>query len=201
MPTSDKLMEVAEYVVVVPPVLVLSDPQSIMNFCRQVTLQVQGKPAIIDEQIANESLSLSLAVAYEVATRIVLRLEDGQMILIFDHETRNLVSEEKIDDSVWLEISKLKDDVVIVGDITLPPLEHVVDLAVVWNEIDESNNLIDRTKTFLRKIVENSEPAMTLKLRGEIPSLPLLAAVYLLRPFGHTIQYQNNVGEHATLFV
>jgi len=200
MTTSDEIMEVAEYTVVLPPSLILNDPESIADFCKKVSLQVQGDLAVLNSEIPVEALLVSFAVIYRTATQALLRSADD-LVLIFDHETRNLVSNEKVDDSVWLEISKLKDEIVVVGDIALPTFEHIVDLSVFWNETKESDNLIDRTKDFLKKLSENSTPAMTLKLQGSLPSLPLLSAIYLLRPSGHTIQYQNDSGEFLTLFV
>jgi hypothetical protein len=200
MPVPIQPMEVVEYAAVAPPALVPEDPQSIANLRTQVTLQTQGDPAIFDAKTPQTALVLAFAAACDAATQAILRLEDGRAVLLFDHETRQLIPQEPMEESVSVEIKKLRGKISAAEDVAAPTPEKTVDLAAMWSESGTSEDVVTNTKLFLKRLVLALKPAMILRLQGDIPALPLLAALYLARPSGRAVEHQNNAGTIAVLF-
>lgn len=100
MTTLTRPSEASEYAVVKIPTLIPSDTQSISDFRINVALQIQGEPAIFDAKNHATALVLAFATAYDLATQVILRLEDGRAVLIFDHESRDLLTPEPIEERV-----------------------------------------------------------------------------------------------------
>ena len=193
-------MVAAEYTLVSPPGINVHDPQSVRDFRTQVTLQAQGDPAIFDARTPQTALALAFAAAYEVATQALMRLEDGRLVLLFDHETRELMPSEEVDETVWAEILKLKNKIVTAQDVAMPIPELSIDLAAAWSRVKEGDDIVARTKLFLKALTPALSPCATLRLRGDIPALPLLAVLYLVRPSAYTVEYADVSGTVVTLF-
>jgi hypothetical protein len=200
MPIPAQPMEATAYVTVTPPAIVPSDPQSVAALRTQVTLQVQGDPAIFDAKIPAKEIALAFAAAYEVATQAILRLDDGRSMILFDHETRELMPDEPADDAVWTEILRLQNKITAAQDVAAPAPEADIDLSAIWSRVIESDDVVARTKLFLKSLAAILEPAMTIRLHGEVPALALLSAIYLSRPSGYTVEYQDAAGATITLF-
>lgn len=203
MPSSQTVvspMVAAEYTLVSPPGINLHDPQSVRDFRTQVTLQVQGDPAIFDARTPQTGLALAFAAAYEVATQALMRLEDGRLVLLFDHETRELMPSEEVDETIWVEILKLKNKIVTAQDVAMPTPELSIDLAAAWSRVKENDDIVARTRLFLKGLAPSLSPCATLRLRGEIPALPLLATLYFVRPNAYTVEYADVSGIVVTLF-
>lgn len=192
-------MVAAEYTLVSPPGINLHDPQSVRDFRTQVTLQAQGDPAIFDARTPLLGLALSFASAYDVATQALLRLEDGRLVLLFDHETRDLIPPEEIDETIWAELLKHRNKMTSAQDVATPTPENIVDISALWSRVKEHDDVVTRTKLFLKALAPMCTPCATLKLRGEIPALPLLAALYLARPSAYTVECAD-VSGNVTLF-
>lgn len=194
-------MEAVEHILVSLPDLVPTDPQSVQNFRTQIALQVQGDPVVFDAKMPLSALALGFTVAYEVATQAFLQLEDGRKVLVFDHETRDLMQSETIDETVWSEVLKLKNKVISARNVATPTPETIIDLGILWNRTKEQDDIIIRTKFFMKNFVQNLSPSLTLRLLGDIPALPLLAAVYLARPAAYTVEYADpHSGMNVMLF-
>jgi hypothetical protein len=200
MPNILDSMVMAEYALVSPPVLNPNDQQSIKDFRTQVVLQTQGDPAIFQTETPVLPLALAFATSYDVATQALLRLDEGRLVLLFDHETRDLMSPEEIDKTVWEELEKLKNKIVSVQDVAAPMSQQTIDLKSVWSRTKEHDDLIVRTKLFLKTLVSDLTPAITLRVTGEIPALPFLMALYLLRPTAYTVEYADLSGNVIVLF-
>jgi len=96
MPNTLDPMVMAKYILVSPPALNPNDQQSINDFRTQVVLQTQGDPAIFQTETPVLPLALAFAASYDVATQALLRLDDGRLVLLFDHETRNTISKKPL---------------------------------------------------------------------------------------------------------
>ena len=199
MSKSSSPMIATEATLVSLPEFKLDDPQSIIDFRGQVTLQTQGGPAIFEESAPLSALALGLATVYEVATELSLRLVDGRLALIFSHETRETTRLEETDETIWLEINKLRKKMPKIFDVLLPISEKVIDLSNLWEQTT-GDDVVVRTKIFLKNLVPVLTPATTIRLQGKIPALPLLAAAYLSRPIGYRVEYQENNGVNLVLF-
>ena len=198
--TAASPMIAAEYTLVSLPGINPLDPQSVQDLRTQVTLQAQGDPVIFDARTPQLSLALAFASAYAVATQVLMRLEDGRLVLLFDHETRELMQSEQVDETIWAEILKLKNKITSVQSIAMPTPELLLDLATIWSRIKESNDIVVRTKLFLKAIPSLISPCMTLRMFGDIPALPLTAVLYLVRSGAYTVEYTNDLGISVTLF-
>lgn len=189
-----------EYVLVSPPALDANDPRSVQDYRTQVTLQMQGDPAVFDAHTPEPALALAFAVAYDAATQVLLRLEDGRIALLFDHEARELLPPEGVDETVWSEILKLRGKVTTAQDVAAPTPEMSIDLAALWSRTREHDDLVARTRLFLKSLAQELAPSATLRLQGDIPALPLLSAVYLSRPTAYAVEYADVSGTVVTLF-
>lgn len=193
-------MVVPEYAVVAFPGLDTLNPESLQEFRTAIALQVQGDPAIFDERAPLGSLVLAFAVAHDVATQAILSLTNGRDILLFDHETRDVMAKKSIDDTLWTTVAELKESLPLFHDAMLPPPQFSVHLDTIWNATEESDDIVERTRLFLEALILAFIPCIALQLRGDIPALPLLCAVYLARPTAQTVEYIDASGTTLALF-
>jgi len=110
------------------------------------------------------------------------------------------MSPEEIDKTIWEEIEKLKNKIVSAQDVATPMSQQTIDLESVWSRTKEHDDLIIRTKLFLKTLASDLTPVVTLRVTGEIPALPFLKALYLLRPTAYTVEYADLSGNVIVLF-
>lgn len=203
MPTGLSSPPVAtEYVVVQPQTTLIGSitPTDIASLQREVTLQAQGEAVELFDGMPPLTTALSFAAVYDIADEAVFRLSNGQLVLLFDHQPKETLRPEEVDETIWAEILKVKNKGVTVQDISTPTPEVVIDLAALWSRVREHDDLIARTKLFIKLLAGALEPAITVRLQGVVPNLPLLSAIYLTRPYGHTVIFEDAHGGSVTLF-
>ena len=203
MPTGLSSPPVAtEYVVVQPQTTLVGSvtPASIASLQREVTLQAQGEAVELFDGMPPITTALSFAATYDIADEAVFRISNGRLVLLFDHQPKETLRPKEVDETIWAEILKVKNKGVTVQDISTPITETVIDLATLWSRVREHDNIIVSTKLFIKSLAGALEPAITVRLRGEIPNLPLLSAIYLIRPYGHTVIFEDAHGASVTLF-
>lgn len=200
--TSSFVPVATEYVIVQPKIALLGslDPQSIADFQRDIMLQAQGDAIELFDGMPSLLSALTFATVYDLAKEAVFRLANGQLVLLFDHQSTEPLRPEGVEESVWTEMLKVKNKSIAVQDVSGPTPEVTIDLSNIWSRTRENDNIIARTKLFIKSLAGYLQPGLTIHLRGEISSLPLLVAVYLVRPYGHTIDYTDAEGKGVTLF-
>lgn len=191
-----------EYIVAQPQTKLVGSVTSanIASLQHEVTLQAQGEAVELFDGMPPLTIVLSFATVYDIADETVFRLSNGQLVLLFDHQPKETLRPEEVDETIWVEILKVKSKGVAVQDVSTPKPEAVIDLAALWSRVREHDDIIARTKLFIKSLAGVLEPAITVRLRGEIPNLPLLSAVYLTRPYGHTVIFEDARGGSVTLF-
>ncbi|OGQ44847.1 MAG: hypothetical protein A3H42_01260 [Deltaproteobacteria bacterium RIFCSPLOWO2_02_FULL_46_8] len=191
-----------EYVVVQPQTTLVGSvtPASIASLRREVTIQAQGEDVELFDGMSPLTAALSFAAVYDIADEAVLRIRNGPLVLLFDHQPKEILRPEEVDETIWAEMLKVKNKSVAVQDISAPAPETVIDLVALWSRAQEHDDIVARTRRFIKSLVRALEPAMTVRLRGEIPDLPLLSAIYLVRPYGHTVLFEDAHGGSVTLF-
>lgn len=191
-----------EYVVVRPQTTLVGavTPTNIAILQREVALQAQGEAVELFDGMPPLTAALSFATVYDIADEAVFRLSNGPITLIFDHQSKEILRPKGVDETIWAEILKVKNKGVAVQDIATPITETVIDLAALWSRVREHDNIIARTKLFIKSLADTLDPAITVRLRGEIPNLPLLSAIYLARPYGHTVIFEDARGGSVALF-
>lgn len=175
-------------------------PANLAAFQSEVALQAQGEATLLLDGMSAMTTAFLFATVYDIADETVFRLSGGQMVLLFDHQSKKTLRPEAVDETIWTEILKEKKGSVLVQDISMPPPERTIDLAGLWSRVKEHDDLITRTKFFIRIFSNTLSPAMTVRLRGEIPNLPLLSAIYMARPYGHSILFEDAQGGSVVLF-
>ncbi|GEM_PF-2395688 len=191
-----------EYVVVQPQTTVAESitPANIVSLQREVTLQAQGEAVELFDGMPPLTTALSFVAVYDIADETVFRLSNGQLVLLFDHQPKETLRPGEVDETIWAEILKAKSKSVAVQGISAPTSGIVIDIAALWSRVREHDDIIARTKLFIKSLAGVLKPAMTVRLRGEIPNLPLLSAIYLARPYGHTVIFEDTHGGCVTLF-
>ena len=203
MPTGLSSPPVAtEYVVVQPQTMLVGSvtPADIASLQREVTLQAQGEAVSLFDGMPPLTTALSFAAMYDIADEAVFRISNGQLILLFDHQPKETLRPEEVNETIWAEILKAKNKNIAVQDISVPKSEVVVDLAALWSRVREHDDIVARTKLFIKSLASVLEPGLTVRLHGEIPNLPLLSAIYLARPYGHTVTFEDAYGNSVALF-
>jgi hypothetical protein len=200
--TSSFVPMTTEYITVQPKIALLGSltPQNIADFQRDVMLQAQGDSVELSEGMPPLLSALTFATVYDLVQEAVFRLANGQLVLLFDHQSTEPLRPAEVEKSVWIEILKIKNKSIAVQDVSGPAPEVTIDLSAIWNRTREHDDLIARTKLFIKSLAGYLQPGLTVHLIGEIPNLPFLAAVYLVRPYGHTIDFTDAKGETVTLF-
>jgi hypothetical protein len=199
MPDTMLVSEAIEYFPIEPKTELLGSlsPKDVANFTRDIILQAQGVAVQISEDTPPIPAALALAVAYDVATEAVLRRENGALILLFDHEAVKPLRPDQVDESIWQEIMKEKERVIA---SEAPARELTIDLLKLWRRASEENGFIACVKFFIKLLIKELQPCATLHLRGAVPCLLFLAAVYVARPYGKTIDYTDDAGRNVILF-
>ncbi|PJA89711.1 MAG: hypothetical protein CO137_02770 [Candidatus Magasanikbacteria bacterium CG_4_9_14_3_um_filter_32_9] len=203
MPTKLSSPPIAtEYIIVQPQTTLVGSitPANIELLQREIILQAQGEAVELSDGISPLTTALSFSAIYDIADETVFRLSNGQLVLLFDHQPKETLRPEEVEESIWTKILKIKSKSVVVQDISAPKPEIILDLVALWGRIREQDDIIARTKLFIKSFAKALEPAITIRLCGEIPNLPLLSAIYLARPYGHTIIFEDAHNESVTLF-
>jgi hypothetical protein len=193
-----------EYVVVRPQTTLATagsvTPANLAALQQEVALQAQGEAVELFDGMPSITTAFSFATIYDIADEVVFRLSNGQTVLLFDHQSKETLRPEVVNESIWSEILKVKNKSVSVQDVSMPTPELTIDLAGLWSRVKEHDDLVVRTKLFIKNFFNTLSPAMTVRLRGEIPNLALLAAIYITRPYGHTIIFEDAQGTSVVLF-
>ena len=191
-----------EYALVQPQPTLIGPmtPEAITAFQRTVTLQGQGEAVQFFDGMPALTTALAFATIYDIADEAVFHISTGELVLLFDHQAKETLRAEEVDEAIWGEILKVKNKGISVQDIAAPAPKITLDLATLWSRVREHNDIITRTKLFIKSLAPILTPAMTIHLHGEIPNLALLSAIYLVRPYGYTITYADAHGGNVTLF-
>ncbi|MFH2062538.1 MAG: hypothetical protein ABIJ46_00080 [bacterium] len=196
------IREAVEYAVVRPEMALLdpSKPSSVSDLRYDVALQVQGTAAEIPDGLSPLVSALVMATIYDLSTEAVWRSPDGMLVLLFSHCSVEPLRPDGVRTEVWDEIVRLKEGVVPVSEVPLPSPEIFVDLSEIWGQTEGDFDLVTRTVRFVGILAEHFRPGLILCLKGDLPTLPLLAAVYISRPFGVTIDYADGQEMRVNLF-
>ncbi|MBI5222349.1 MAG: hypothetical protein HY980_02525 [Candidatus Magasanikbacteria bacterium] len=199
---SSSVSVATEYVVVRSNTSLLGSitPENITAFQRDIMLQTQGEAVELSDGLPLLISALTLATIYDIAKEAVLHLNNGALILLFDHQSVEQLRPEEVDESVWTEMLKVKNKSIAVQDISCPTREVMIDLSAIWDNTRAHDDIIARTKLFIKSLAKYLKPGLTIHLRGEVPCLPLLTAIYLMRPYGHTIDYTDAQSANVILF-
>ncbi len=196
MPQGTVPLLVTEYIPIQFPV----NTTALDTLRHDVALQSQGEAVELFDTMSVLVTAVSCATIYDSADEAILHLNTGQRVLLFDHQPNKKLRPEGIDETLWTEILKIKNKSTAITDVSGPQSEVTIDLALIWNHIKKDTDIIGQTKFFIQSFFSSLTPGITIHLQGEIPTLPLFFAIYLARPYGYTIMFEDTEGTRVTLF-
>ncbi len=197
--TPSTIPAVIEYIAIHPKTELLGSltEKEIADFKRDVILQAQGDPVMLSDDTPAIVAALMFAAVYNVATEVVLCQSNKAMVLLFDHQAVKPLRPKNVNEKIWTQILLEKEKDISTNDANR---ESTIDLQKIWQRAAEENDLISCVNYFIKSLADHLQPCATLRLRGTIPCLPLMAAIYVTRPYGQNIIYTDADLRSVTLF-
>ena len=149
-----------------------------------ILLQTQGDPVEIKESTDILTLMVVFNTVRTVCPEAVFKFTTGEMILLFNHQKKDVLRPNEIiegfTDFDWKEVDKEKK----VEEINL-------DLDLIWQETS-GQGLLDRIKLSLKAINERLKNTGKIILTGSMQPLIFLFAQYKSYEFADEIYYQQS---------
>src|SRR3989337_3984578 len=155
-----------------------------------VSFQAQGDAVELDEGSDIEILMVALDVVRKVSPEAVLVLHSGEKILLFDHQTKDVLRREDINtDYVSKEVIKKGTSKRILR----------IYIESAWNEVSKNGGGYNLRSSLerIRKKITNTQ---VTTLVGKQPKALLLLTQHLVYPFSKEIRYQED-GESQPLII
>lgn len=184
--TKRKNISIAEaiaYTKIELPSITKFDTESLKSFWNKIVFQIQGESAEIEDKYSLPLLMISFDAIHKFSPEMVLKLQNGERFLIFDHQVMSVFRP----DDVITEFSNNKKDETIQSKQYVPEL--CLNIEDIFNKISESDFKI-RIKKSLEKIKNKIAPAEITTLIGKEPSLLFLLVQHLLYGKTGEIWYQ-----------
>ena len=180
--------EVVIYTQLKLPSSIPSKTEDIEALRKNIALQVQGEAVEILENHLVPLLMISFDVIHRVSPEMVLRLNSGKRILLFDHWGADVFRDEDIyiiNEAKILEKNNKSDKFC---------KELVINLEDIWNkEINNKKDELEATKKSLNKVKKLINPSITTTLIGKGPALIFLLTQHLLYGKTGEIWYQESL--------
>ena len=161
---------------------------------KQNTLTYQGKRIEFIEGMNSLDLIKVFKTAYNLSPEAIFKQKDGTIFLIWDHSIETVLRPERVDESLWQEIQEASLDFPFNKKRVT---KTTIDIESIWKKNKLSK---DSIKLFIKALVKELKPSTVLILKGEIPNLPLLVAMYISRPYGKGIFFEDNYEERIRIF-
>ncbi len=187
---------VLSYIPLEPNIKDLTD-LAIIEFKKKSILDAEGDAIEIPDNLHAVSYAVFLSAIYACAKELIIQLEDGRKALIFSHILPELyIHPRAIITKVFDEIGMIKSE--SFKDKKQKDIQ--IDISEIWNAIPSDKDTIERTISFLKKVSKKLAYHHEIEIIGDIPALPLLSAIYLMRGYGTKIFYVTKGGKKINLF-
>jgi hypothetical protein len=167
-----------------------SDDATLKNR-EEVTLSCQGKPIIIPNTINNLEAAALCGIAYKVSPEAII-IENQQPFLLWDHQISQKIRPFSIDSTIWNLLQTIAEKEILYDNT---PRKIHLDLEQIWNANQKKS-----LEHFISDVLSHLKPATLIRITGDIPTLPLLAALCATRYYGKLITYTNREGQEIQLF-
>lgn len=184
-PKKDKISSIPEAVIYAKLVLPSSiswETEEINNLREEILLQAQGEAVEVSENHPIPLLMITLDVLHKVSPEMVLRLNSGKCVLIFDHWGKPILRDK---------------DIIIINE-SMNYQEHEdfipelnINLESIWGKkanIEEDN--LRAIRSALAEIKKFIHPTIITTLIGKAPPLLFLLTQHLLYGKTGEIWYQ-----------
>ena len=151
---------------------------------KTITLQIQGEAVEVHEKYPIPLLMIAFDIAHQISPEMVLRLNSGRRILLFDHWGSAVLRDEDIDDILG-KTAKQKEPKEFAPELT-------IDIGAIWKKEDAEGDDLKAVKKSLREIEKQIKPTMITTLIGRAPALLFLLVQHLLYGKTGEIWYQEN---------
>ncbi|HUT22428.1 MAG TPA: hypothetical protein VMX18_03425 [Candidatus Bipolaricaulota bacterium] len=167
----------------------LSNEKGYHDFRNHVAIQAQGEIAVLPSDWPAEASAATFAIFCDIADETLIRMPDNSLMRLFLHSKSPVSYAETFSNDVWNKIKKVKDQRTNVSDLAGARSSRQIDLISLWEQTT-GDAVVSRTQDFIPLLPNAFLPAEKVILIGEIPALPLFAAIYFSRSYGKRIFYQ-----------
>jgi len=175
--------QIVNYLKLVFPANVSLDLRSLESLREQIILQTQGEPVEVSENLEIPILMIVLDTIHHFSPEMVLKLETGERILIFDHQAVPVLREKEIVTNFCKQKPE-KNDKEGTEELNL-------NLEEFWRKT-KSESWTEKISEFLNKIQKALRPAAVTTLSGDVPALLFLLVQHQLYGLTGEIWYQEN---------
>lgn len=157
---------------------------------KNITLQVQGEAVEVSENYPIPILMILFDIAYRFCREMVLKLNSGQRIMIFDHQVVPVLRDNDIEDGVSADLGANESNQKDYTDKIL------IDLEEIWKKYGIGDNF----KSIINAVSEVKKyfaPSQLTILSGNAPALLFLLIQRELRGKTAEIWYRTNESDEA----
>jgi hypothetical protein len=163
------------------PFSIPTDISQIKALRENITLQTQGEAIEVSEEYPIPLLMIAFDVVHQTSPEMVLRLNSGKRILLFDHwGTPVLRNKDIYSVKTVTEHKKSKK---------FTP-ELTIDLGTIWKKTDTKDDALRTIKDALQETEKLTKPAVVTTLVGKAPALLFLLVQHSLYGKTGEIWYQ-----------
>ena len=152
-----------------------------------ITLQTQGEAVEVSEKYPIPLLMIAFDVVHRVSPEMVLRLNSGKRILLFEHWGSAVLRDEDIE--AIGKTSKEKKAKEFVPEL-------IIDIGAIWKKRRAKEEDLKAIENALGEIEKQIRPAMITTLIGKAPALLFLLVQHLLYGKTGEIWYQENAASN-----
>lgn len=157
----------------------------------EVTLSCQGKPIIIPNTINSIEAAALCSIAYKISPEAII-IENEQPFLLWDHQISQKIRPFNVDSTIWNLLQTIAEKEILHDNI---PHKINLDLEQLWNANQKKS-----MEHFISDVLSHLKPSTLIRITGDIPTLPLIAALCATRYYGKLITYANREGQEIRLF-
>jgi len=180
--------EAISYILLKLPSSIPQEAAKIEKLREDIALQVQGEAVEVAEKYSVPLLMIAFDVAHKVSPEMVLRLNCGKRVLLFDHWGMPIIRDEDI-----YSINNIKEYKEHNNSKKIVP-ELIINLEDIWKKarVIENKDELETIKGTLDEIEKLIKPSMVTTFLGKAPALLFLLTQHLLYGKTAEIWYQEN---------
>ena len=173
--------EAVVYTQLTLPFSVPADAAHIKALRESIALQTEGEAVEVSEAYPTPLLMIAFDVAHQTSPEMILRLNSGERILLFDHRGVPALRDEDI--YLINETAEHKESEQFIPELT-------INLEAVWKKTGAAEDNPAVIESASAEVEKLTRPAMTTTLVGEAPALLFLLAQHSLYGKTGEIWYQ-----------
>lgn len=176
--------EVVTYTKLVLPLSIPLDSEQIKTLRKEIILQAEGEAVEVSEEYPIPLLMIALDAIHGVSPEMVLRLNSGTRVLIFDHWGKPILRDKDI--FVINKATDYQEDKDFIPELN-------IDLESIWKKVGVKEDNLKAIRSVLDEIKKLIHPTIITTLIGKAPALLFLLTQHLLYGKSGEIWYQEKL--------